>query len=119
MFFPLLVKSEPYQGTRVKTPKRINSISHKKRKEHGGRDCITSSKTSTACYSVSASDSRRAVARRGCLRRQAARAQRRNVREGASLDIPNIEYVLWAILIGLAISNTVGVPQIFRSGVAT
>lgn len=32
---------------------------------------------------------------------------------------PNIEYVLWAILIGLAISNTVGVPQIFRSGVAT
>src|SRR5712672_1895884 len=32
---------------------------------------------------------------------------------------PNIEYVLWAILIGLAISNTVGVPKIFRSGVAT
>jgi uncharacterized integral membrane protein (TIGR00698 family) len=32
---------------------------------------------------------------------------------------PNIEYVLWAILIGLAISNTVGVPAIFRSGVAT
>ncbi len=32
---------------------------------------------------------------------------------------PNIEYVLWAILIGLVISNTVGVPQIFRSGVAT
>ena len=32
---------------------------------------------------------------------------------------PNIEYVLWAILIGLAISNTIGVPQIFRSGVAT
>src|SRR6267143_1370129 len=32
---------------------------------------------------------------------------------------PNIENVLWAILIGLAISNTVGVPQIFRSGVAT
>jgi uncharacterized integral membrane protein (TIGR00698 family) len=33
--------------------------------------------------------------------------------------LPNIEYVLWAILIGLAISNTVGVPTIFRSGVAT
>src|SRR5437667_4035240 len=33
--------------------------------------------------------------------------------------IPNIEYVLWAILIGLAISNTVGVPEIFRAGVAT
>src|SRR5438445_9683589 len=32
---------------------------------------------------------------------------------------PNIEYVLWAILIGLAISNTVGVRQIFRAGVAT
>lgn len=32
---------------------------------------------------------------------------------------PNIEYVLWAILIGLAISNTVGLPQIFRAGVAT
>jgi uncharacterized integral membrane protein (TIGR00698 family) len=32
---------------------------------------------------------------------------------------PNIEYVLWAILIGLAISNTVGVPAIFRAGVAT
>src|ERR1700721_1898181 len=33
--------------------------------------------------------------------------------------LPNIEYVLWAILIGLAISNTVGIPAIFRSGVAT
>jgi len=32
---------------------------------------------------------------------------------------PNIEYVLWAIILGLAISNTVGVPEIFRSGVAT
>src|SRR5437763_10736750 len=31
---------------------------------------------------------------------------------------PNIEYVLWAILIGLTISNTVGVPRIFRAGVA-
>ena len=33
--------------------------------------------------------------------------------------LPNIEYVLWAILIGLVISNTVGIPAIFRSGVAT
>src|SRR5271156_5939250 len=33
--------------------------------------------------------------------------------------LPNIEYVLWAILIGLAISNTVGVPAMFRAGVAT
>ena len=32
---------------------------------------------------------------------------------------PNIEYVLWAILLGLAISNTIGVPEVFRSGVAT
>jgi uncharacterized integral membrane protein (TIGR00698 family) len=32
---------------------------------------------------------------------------------------PNIEYVLWAILLGLVISNTVGVPAIFRAGVAT
>jgi uncharacterized integral membrane protein (TIGR00698 family) len=35
------------------------------------------------------------------------------------LVLPNIEYVLWAIVIGLVISNTVGVPAIFRSGVAT
>src|SRR6266403_5274392 len=35
------------------------------------------------------------------------------------LALPNIEYVLWAILIGLVISNTVGVAQIFRPGVAT
>jgi uncharacterized integral membrane protein (TIGR00698 family) len=35
------------------------------------------------------------------------------------LVLPNIEYVLWAILIGLAISNTIGTPAIFRPGVAT
>lgn len=35
------------------------------------------------------------------------------------LTVPNIEYVLWAILIGLVISNTVGVPAIFARGVAT
>ena len=35
------------------------------------------------------------------------------------LILPNIEYVLWAILIGLIIANTVGVPAIFRRGVAT
>jgi uncharacterized integral membrane protein (TIGR00698 family) len=33
--------------------------------------------------------------------------------------LPNIEYVLWAILIGILISNTLGVPRIFRAGVAT
>ena len=35
------------------------------------------------------------------------------------LHLPNIEYVLWAILIGVIISNTVGLPRIFRPGVAT
>jgi uncharacterized integral membrane protein (TIGR00698 family) len=35
------------------------------------------------------------------------------------LVLPNIEYVLWAILIGLVISNTIGTPAIFRPGVAT
>ena len=35
------------------------------------------------------------------------------------LALPNIEYVLWAIVIGLVIANTVGVAKIFRPGVAT
>src|SRR5437868_3523127 len=35
------------------------------------------------------------------------------------LAMPNIEYVLWAIVIGLAIANTTGVPTIFRAGIAT
>lgn len=35
------------------------------------------------------------------------------------LVLPNIEYVLWAILIGLLLSNTVGIPNIFRAGVGT
>src|SRR5277367_4522141 len=35
------------------------------------------------------------------------------------ITFPNIEYVLWAIVIGLVISNTVGVPRIFEAGVAT
>jgi uncharacterized integral membrane protein (TIGR00698 family) len=33
--------------------------------------------------------------------------------------LPNIEYVLWAILIGLVISNTVKIPALFRPGIAT
>src|ERR1035441_9653704 len=33
--------------------------------------------------------------------------------------LPNIEYVLWAILFGLVVSNTVGVPRVCRAGVAT
>jgi uncharacterized integral membrane protein (TIGR00698 family) len=33
--------------------------------------------------------------------------------------LPDLEYVLWAILIGLVISNTVGVAKIFKPGIAT
>lgn len=33
--------------------------------------------------------------------------------------LPNLEYVLWAILIGMIISNTVGVARVFKPGVAT
>jgi uncharacterized integral membrane protein (TIGR00698 family) len=35
------------------------------------------------------------------------------------IPFPNIEYVLWAIVIGLVIANTVGVPHVFQPGVAT
>lgn len=35
------------------------------------------------------------------------------------VTLPNIEYVLWAILFGLAISNILGVAPVFRAGVAT
>jgi len=35
------------------------------------------------------------------------------------LHLPNIEYVLWAILIGVVVANTVGVPKVFRAGIAT
>jgi len=35
------------------------------------------------------------------------------------LTLPNIEYVLWAIVFGLVISNAFGVPAVFRPGVAT
>ena len=33
--------------------------------------------------------------------------------------LPNIEYVLWAIVIGVIIANTIGVARVFRAGVAT
>jgi uncharacterized integral membrane protein (TIGR00698 family) len=33
--------------------------------------------------------------------------------------VPDIEYVLWAILIGLVISNIIGLHRIFRAGVQT
>jgi uncharacterized integral membrane protein (TIGR00698 family) len=35
------------------------------------------------------------------------------------LALPNVEYVLWAILYGLLVANTVGVARVFRPGVAT
>jgi uncharacterized integral membrane protein (TIGR00698 family) len=35
------------------------------------------------------------------------------------ITFPNIEYVLWAIVLGLVIANTVGVPRLFQPGVAT
>jgi uncharacterized integral membrane protein (TIGR00698 family) len=35
------------------------------------------------------------------------------------LTLPNVEYVLWAILIGLAISNLLTIPKIFLPGIAT
>src|SRR5271170_6480751 len=35
------------------------------------------------------------------------------------ITFPNIEYVLWAIVIGLVIANTVGIPRIFQAGIAT
>ncbi|MDH6244782.1 putative integral membrane protein (TIGR00698 family) [Mycobacterium sp. OTB74] len=33
--------------------------------------------------------------------------------------VPDIEYVLWAIVIGLVITNTVGLHRVFRPGIAT
>jgi len=80
-------------------------------KEHGGRNCITSSKTSAACCSVSTRDSGVLLL---AVVGYAVKLLRRNVGTYAKAHhwtFPNIEYVLWAILIGLAISNTVGVPQ--------
>src|SRR3982751_661282 len=35
------------------------------------------------------------------------------------LTLPNIEYVLWAIIFGLIVSNTIGVPRICEAGVDT
>ncbi len=35
------------------------------------------------------------------------------------LHIPNIEYVLWAILIGLVIGNTIELPKFFQAGIAS
>lgn len=35
------------------------------------------------------------------------------------LALPNIEYVLWAIVLGLLVANTTGVPAVFQPGLAT
>jgi uncharacterized integral membrane protein (TIGR00698 family) len=35
------------------------------------------------------------------------------------LTLPNIEYVLWAIIFGLIVANTVGVPKVFDAGIDT
>ena len=35
------------------------------------------------------------------------------------VTLPNIEYVLWAIIFGLIVSNTIGVPSICEAGVET
>jgi uncharacterized integral membrane protein (TIGR00698 family) len=35
------------------------------------------------------------------------------------LTLPNIEYVLWAIVFGLIVSNTIGVPALCEAGVET
>src|SRR3954469_14390246 len=48
-----------------------------------------------------------------------AEALLRDYGKAHHVALPNIEYVLWAIVLGLLISNTVGVAQIFRPGVAT
>ena len=43
----------------------------------------------------------------------------RSVGAATHTPLPDVEYVLWAILIGLVIRNTVGVQAVFRPGVAT
>ena len=35
------------------------------------------------------------------------------------ITFPNLEYVLWAIIIGLIISNLLSVPEVFQPGIAT
>lgn len=43
----------------------------------------------------------------------------RAVGKSTHTALPDIEYVLWAIILGLIIRNTVGVPRLFRPGVGT
>src|SRR5580698_10347171 len=35
------------------------------------------------------------------------------------MHVPNIEYVLWAILFGLIVGNTVEIPKVFRTGIGS
>jgi uncharacterized integral membrane protein (TIGR00698 family) len=41
------------------------------------------------------------------------------LRTAYHLPAPQIEYVLWAIVLGLLMSNTIGIPRLFQPGVAT
>lgn len=41
------------------------------------------------------------------------------LRTAHGVPAPHVEYVLWAILIGLFLSNVARVPQVFRPGIAT
>lgn len=41
------------------------------------------------------------------------------LRTAHHVPAPHVEYVLWAILLGLFLSNAAGVPQVFRPGIAT
>ncbi|MGL6235527.1 MAG: YeiH family protein [Segniliparus sp.] len=48
-----------------------------------------------------------------------AQAELKAIGAATHTPLPDIEYVLWAILFGLVIVNTVGVRPVFRPGVAT
>ncbi|MDT7798753.1 MAG: hypothetical protein QOI78_2186 [Actinomycetota bacterium] len=43
----------------------------------------------------------------------------RGIGKATGTALPDLEYVLWAIILGLIIRNTIGVPAPFRPGVAT
>lgn len=43
----------------------------------------------------------------------------RSIGEATGTSLPDLEYVLWAIVLGLVIRNTVGIPALFRPGVGT
>ena len=48
-----------------------------------------------------------------------AQTELRSIATATGARLPDVEYVLWAIVIGLVIRNTVGVAAVFRPGVAT